>query len=77
MSRLRKILAAPFRPLARIDWSDIWVLAGASGVVYGIQQVSEPAAWIVGGALVLVYGLMLGGVLGINRGVAGPGKGGA
>jgi hypothetical protein len=72
---LRAALAAPFRPLARLDWSDLWTLAGFAGATYGIQQVSEPAAWIVSGSLLLLYGLTLGGVIGIGRGSAGTGTG--
>lgn len=66
-SKLRAALAAPFRPLGSIGWSDLWILAGFSSVAYGLWQLHESAAWIACGGLVLVYGLKLGGLSGSNR----------
>jgi hypothetical protein len=38
---------------------DTTAIAGASAIVYGAYQISEPAAWIAGGFLLLAAALHL------------------
>ena len=77
LRRLARALGAPFRPLARLEWSDLWILAGFASTGYGLWQVHEPTAWIVCGLLLLAYGLRMGGVGGIDLRAAGAGARGA
>lgn len=40
--------------------SDLMILTGSGGLVYGVSLFSEPAAWCVAGVLLGAYGVLLG-----------------